>query len=195
MFPKVFGCLEHTSNCFIFSISRPKWPERNKINLYSWISSRCSGEKAVPQTKRTPERRFAKEANVGGWSSRAFCTRWAGIDFIAIVSIEKQTCINLDKEIGEYVVDIIYGGARKGHRIFLFKTQVLFFKTHVFFFFFSKPRFFFSTKTSEFFLNSGFFFQNPGFLLSRRPLSFFLNSGFFLKTQGFFHNPTLRHTP
>ena len=150
MFPKVFGCLEHTSNCFIFSISRPKWPERNKINLYSWISSRCSGEKAVPQTKRTPERRFAKEANVGGGSSRAFCTRWAGIDFIAIVSIEKQTCINLDKEIGEYVVDIIYGGARKGHRIFLFKTQVLFFKTHVI-----------------------FFFQNPGFFSAQKPPSFF----------------------
>ena len=30
--------------------------------------------------------------------------------FIAIVSIGKQTCINPDKEIGEYVVDIIYGG-------------------------------------------------------------------------------------
>ena len=38
MFLKVFGCLEHTNNCYIFSISWSKWPERNKINLYSRIS-------------------------------------------------------------------------------------------------------------------------------------------------------------
>ena len=31
-------------------------------------------EKAVPQNKRTPEGQFAKEANVGGGSSRALCT-------------------------------------------------------------------------------------------------------------------------
>ena len=35
---KVFGCLEHTSNCYIFSISWSKWPEQHKINLYSRIS-------------------------------------------------------------------------------------------------------------------------------------------------------------
>ena len=38
MFLKVFGCLKHTNNCYIFSISWSKWPERNKINLYSRIS-------------------------------------------------------------------------------------------------------------------------------------------------------------
>ena len=38
IFPKVLGCLEHTNNCYIFSISWSKWPERNKINLYSRIS-------------------------------------------------------------------------------------------------------------------------------------------------------------
>ena len=32
--------------------------------------------------------------------------RGTGIDFKATASIKKQTCINIDKEIGEYVVDI-----------------------------------------------------------------------------------------
>ena len=33
MFLKVFGCLEHVNNYYIFSILWSKWPERNKINL------------------------------------------------------------------------------------------------------------------------------------------------------------------
>ena len=38
MFPKTFRCLEHSNNCFIFSVSGPKWPDQNKLSLYSKIS-------------------------------------------------------------------------------------------------------------------------------------------------------------
>ena len=54
--------------------------------------------------------------------------------------------------------------ARKGHRIFLFKTQVFFFKTQVFF---PKPRSSFTMKTPEFFPKLRFFSQNQGLGPSR----------------------------
>ena len=47
MFPKVFRCLEHSNNCFIFSISGPN--DRTKTNLtctrgFRWIAGSTSND-------------------------------------------------------------------------------------------------------------------------------------------------------
>ena len=51
MFPKVFGCLEHTNNCYIFSIRGQN--DRNKTKLtytrgFRWIAGSTSNDSIRP---------------------------------------------------------------------------------------------------------------------------------------------------